>query len=104
MKKNLSLIMQTAWNFFRTSGGSFSQCLRKSWANYKLVEQMQAGMVTFRFLRKDGTMRVARGTLANHLVPPVGRTTTRQINDAVQVYWDIERSSWRSFRKFNLIF
>lgn len=36
MKKyNLSAIMKTAWGFFRNGEGSFSVCLKKSWADAK---------------------------------------------------------------------
>lgn len=32
-------VMQTAWQFFRQTGLSFAECLKKAWANFKLQQK-----------------------------------------------------------------
>lgn len=105
MKTNyLSQIMLNAWRFFRISGENFAVCLRKSWANYKLVQKMQCQIVKFFFIKVDGTRREAYGTLSNKIIPKTERTENRAKNDTVQVYFDTEVQDWRCYKKLNLIF
>ena len=37
---NLKNIMSLAWQFFKQTGFSFSECLKKAWANFKLKKEM----------------------------------------------------------------
>lgn len=40
MKKvNKSEVMRNAWKMFKTHFGNFSECLKKSWANAKLIAE-----------------------------------------------------------------
>lgn len=55
------------------------------------------------FVRKNGyTMSEAFGTLKEGLIGEV-KGTGRKPSDNVQVYWDTEKSEYRSFKKCNLI-
>lgn len=101
---NLSQIMSAAWRFFRISGLSFSECLRKAWSNFKLVQKMKTGIVKFYFQKVDGSIREAYGTLSDKLTPKVENENKRSRNDTVQVYFDTEVQDWRCFKKLNLIF
>lgn len=76
---------------------------------YALKEQLQNGVVTVVFEKKDGTERTMRCTLSDLYVPQVepqmlseydGNVpkSTRQLNDSVQPVWDIDAGGWRSFR------
>jgi hypothetical protein len=99
---DLSNIMAMAWRFFRTTGQTFSDCLRKAWQNFKLVAAMRIRIVRFYFQKTDGTIREAWGTLRTDLMP----TTTgddRKRNDTVQTYYDTEKQAFRSFKRFNLV-
>lgn len=77
---------------------------------YELKEQLQNGVVTVVFEKKDGTERTMRATLSNLYVPQVEEPAmlseydgnipkkARQLNDNVQAVWDIDSNDWRSFR------
>ena len=105
MKTNyLSEIMRSAWRFFRISGENFADCLRKSWANYKLVQKMQQGIVKFYFKKVDGSMREAYGSLSEKIAPKIQENDNRNKNENLQIYFDTECQNWRCFKKLNLIF
>lgn len=103
MKTNdLKNMMATAWRFFRITGESFNECLRRTWTNFKLVAAMRTRIVKFYFRKVDGFVREAYGTLRADLIP----TTTgndRKRNDTVQAYFDTERQEYRCFKKLNLV-
>lgn len=104
MKKiNLSQIMKLAWQFFHTTGQSFSECLSKEWANFKLVQKLQKGIVKFYFQKVDGSIREAWGTLSSKNMPKSEISNNRKKNDTVQAYFDTECQEWRCFKKLNLI-
>lgn len=67
-----------------------------------LKYKMRHGIVTFTYLKKDGTIRTAIGTLKKSLLPETLGTDRKPSHD-VLVYYDTEKSSWRSFRKENLL-
>lgn len=64
---NLSQIMKLAWQFFKQTGESFSECLKKAWANFRLVQKMQSTIVRFYFKKVDGSVREAWGTLSSKI-------------------------------------
>ena len=94
--------MQTAWRFFRITGESFSECLKRAWANFKLVAAMRTRIVKFYFQKVDGSIREAYGTLKSDLVPET-KGDDRKKNDTAQVYYDTERQEYRCFKKLNLV-
>lgn len=103
MKRNvLHEIMTLAWQFVKRNGYTMSEALKCAWANMKLMGQMKDRIVKFYFLKVDGTVREAYGTLKRELVPETGKSDKAK-NDTVQCYYDTERQSWRSFKKANLI-
>lgn len=98
---NLSQIMKLAWQFFHTTGKSFSECLSKAWANFKLVQNMQKGIVKFYYQKVDGSTREAWGTLKD--LDEKVKGDNRSKNATVQVYFDTEVREFRCFKKLNLI-
>ena len=103
MKTNdLKRIMQTAWRFFRITGQSFAECLKKAWTNFKLVEKMRTGIVKFYFQKVDGSIREAYGTLRADLIPET-KGDDRKRSDTVQTYFDTEKQEYRCFKKLNLV-
>lgn len=70
-----------------------------------LKKMMKNGVVAFDFLKKDGTIRRAHGTLDSSILPPMDttKTSTRKVNPNVFVYYDIDKESFRSFIKDNFI-
>jgi hypothetical protein len=81
--QDLSNIMNAAWRFFRITGQPFASCLKKAWANFKLLKALHKGIVKFYFQKVDGTIREAWGTLKNDLIPQVQGTDDRKRNDTV---------------------
>lgn len=97
-RNNLTKVMNLAWDFVKKYGLNLSDALKKAWANIKLRARLTNGIVEFRFVKTDGSIRLAFGTLKADLVPPtVG--SDRQRNDMVQAYYDTEKGAWRCFKK-----
>ena len=64
------------------------------------------GIVDFEFIKKDGSVRQAKGTLlAEHLPAPKADSdsTPRKQNENVMVYFDMEKKSFRSFVKESFV-
>lgn len=100
MKKQIFL---TAWQFFKQTGLTFSECLKKAWANFKLKKEMQTKIVRFYFQKVNGEIREAWGTLNPEIMPSVDEKDHRKKNETVQVYFDTEVKEFRCFKKFNLV-
>ena len=70
-----------------------------------LKRALYEGIVLFEFVKRDGTLRHARGTTCPDLVPtedtPKGRRTPEQqaLYDRQTVaFYDIDKKGWRSMR------
>ena len=95
-------VMNLAWYLRKTYDKPMSISISKAWKNVKLRRAMQNGVVEFHYEKEDGTIRQAFGTLKSDIVPAlVG--SDRKRADNVQTYFDMERQSWRSFKKINLL-
>lgn len=70
--------------------------------NEQLVDKMQYNIVTFTFKKADGTIRVAKGTLRSDMLPEI-KGTGRPLSFGLQLYYDVDKQSFRSFKKENLI-
>ncbi len=101
-RETLSRVMSLAWQFVKRNGFTMSEALRVAWCNIKLHLKMQSQIVKFYFIKVDGTLREAYGTLASNIVPQAGESCRRK-NDTVQAYYDTERESWRCFKLANLL-
>lgn len=101
-KNQLSEIMQLAWQFVRRNGYSMSEALKCAWVNFKLRKAMASRIVRFYFLKVDGSIREAFGTLASNVVPET-KGTDRKPNETIQTYFDTEKDEWRCFKRANLI-
>lgn len=70
-----------------------------------LKNKMHDGVVTFTYLKKDGSERTAKGTLNLETMgqdnAPKG--TGFETPDYTTRYFDMEKSSWRSFTNVNLV-
>lgn len=79
-------------------------------ANFKttsvdeLNKMLHEGIVEFEFIKKDGSVRQAKGTLlSEHLPAPKADATPRKKNDDVLVYFDLDKKSFRSFVKASFV-
>lgn len=69
-------------------------------------KMLREGIVDFEFIKKDGSVRSAKGTLvAEHLPAPKADSdgTSRKTNENVMVYFDMEKKSFRSFVKESFV-
>ena len=98
-----SEVMKLAWQFIKRNGMNLSEALKAAWANIKLRTAMKSRIVKFYFLKVDGTVREAYGTLKESLVPTISGNDHRKKNDTVQTFFDTEKSEWRCFKKANLM-
>ena len=81
---------------------SKSEALRKGWILAKTHHAMRTHEVTiFEFLKTDGTLRRAFGTLHPNVIPPTRGLRTPP--PTTQVFYDVEKNEWRSFRKANIL-
>ena len=62
---------------------------------------MSERIVKFVFQKVDNTLRVAYGTLKSDIVPATG--DGRKPNPTVQVYYDMEKASWRCYKRAQLL-
>ena len=69
-----------------------------------LKAMLHEGIVEFEFIKKDGSVRQAKGTLlSEHLPAPKADATPRKKNDDVLVYFDLDKKSFRSFVKASFV-
>lgn len=101
-KNQLSEVMNMAWSFVKKYGITMSEALVKAWRNIKLKVRMLKGIVEFRFIKMDGSVRQAFGTIAEHLVPELVGSDRRRSADC-QTYYDTEKGAWRCFKRINLL-
>ena len=99
-KQDLSKLMRRAWELFRTTGKTFSVCLVRAWALYRLTKRMRTGVVSFCYEQADGATRKAKGTLQG--VAPLIKGTGKETPKTFR-YFDIEAGGFRSFRIENFI-
>lgn len=68
---------------------------------------LKEGIVEFEFIKKDGTVRSAKGTLDPAQLPPAkpvdGEAAPRKKNENVFVYYDLEKNAFRSFVKASFL-
>ena len=95
-----------------------SQALKYAWWFENFRKKLSTGIWRFSYLKKDGSIREARGTLCMDLIPEDKRPkginsealngTGGALNRAepaagVFPYYDLDAAGWRSFRLDNFI-
>lgn len=94
-------VMKYAWQIFKATKSAWRECMLRAWYLYKLSARMKKGVVEFCYLKADGTMRKAVGTLRNLAVKSEGKKFTKPSYKTFR-YYDVERSGFRSFKVENL--
>lgn len=96
-------VMKLAWQFVKANGLSMAEAMKLAWKNIKLRTKMLTQTVSFKFKKKDGSVREAIGTLCSDSIPSYASNGNRKANENVQVYYDVVKQSFRSFIKANLL-
>lgn len=99
-----SSIFQSAWAIKRQNPtANFGWCLRKAWAAHKLRARMLKGAERFEYIKADGTVRFAVGTLDASQISYEAKGGSRKSGPAVIAYYDLELNEFRSFRIDRLV-
>ena len=82
-----------------------SQALKYAWWFEDFRKKLQSGVWRFSYLKKDGSIRQARGTLRMELIPeehhPKSLSSAPDVrpeNYDTFCYYDLDAAAWRSFR------
>lgn len=86
----------------KASGLSFGEAQKKAWKVIRLKEAMQNDIVEFTFIKKDGSLRAAKGTTSNQFFT-YEKKTDRTTPSHLVTYFDIEKQSFRCFKAANLV-
>lgn len=102
MKRNeLSKIMRQAWAIYKATKEAFAVCLCKAWELWRMAKRMRTEVVRFAYLKADGTIRKAIGTLED--TAELVKGTGRPDNGKAFKYYDVEAEAFRSFKVENLL-
>lgn len=97
-------VMKYAWQLWKATRQTWQLCMIKAWQLYRLAKAMREGIVTFYYLKADGAIRKASGTLKN--VPAGATFGGRKLTKPsykTMTYFDTEKGAFRSFKVENLI-
>ena len=91
----------------------WKEALRRAWELHYLREMLAHGIVEFTFIKKDGTLRTARGTNYPDLIPPRCAPSGRQQAEIEAgltepnwksiPYYDLDKEAWRAFSIENFV-
>ena len=85
----------------KTKPVTWSDRLHLAWFFVHFCQALNAGVVTFSFWKKDGSIREAKGTTHPLLIPEDKRPkgTDKMVNGKWSMvnYFDLDRNDWRSF-------
>ena len=84
------------------TGRPMAECENQATQIAECVKAMKSRIVEFYFVKKDGTVRQAFGTLQDDVILPLIKdATNREPNPEVVTYFDTVKQQFRSFRKEN---
>ena len=85
-----------------------SKALKQAHLVCELLGHLGMGVVTFEYMKQDGTLRTARGTLCQRLMPQQETDAKKQGKprdyDRMDfAYWDWDKKAFRAFRAENVV-
>lgn len=84
------------------TGRPMAECENQAMQIAECVKAMKTRIVEFYFVKKDGTVRQAFGTLQDEVILPLIKdTSNREPNPELVTYYDCVKRQFRSFRKEN---
>lgn len=90
-------------NNLKKQGLSRSSAMKLAWANVRMNYSLREGVVEFFFVKQNGEIRHAFGTLSPAVLggKTINKVSTPDLN--CQKYFDVQKNAWRSFsRRFLL--
>ena len=109
-KMLLRWTMQLAHTIQEKDGLTLSQSMRLASLTCKLLQGLGKGVCCFTYMKENGEVREARGTLHRGIDPDFdnykGKGKARRDNsntEGIYTYWDLDRHAFRTFKAFNLI-
>lgn len=75
--------------------------VRHAWYFVRFRKWLKEGIVVFSFIKLDGSIREARGTLHHMMIPIDDMPTSSENyepNFVTMAFYDIDKKAWRSFR------
>jgi hypothetical protein len=94
-----SQVLKLTHAIIRNHGWNFSDAQKQAWKIFRLKAEMRTGHVPFTYMKKDGTIRQATGTL--DVVYKAKRKPSSGRTSAAVKYFDLEKNAWRSFQAIN---
>lgn len=97
-------VMKYAWQLWRVTKQNWRLCMIKAWQLYRLAKAMRERDVIFYYLKSDGTIRKALGTLRG--VPAGATLRSKKLTKPsykTMSYFDTEKGAFRCFKVENLI-
>ena len=84
------------------TGRPMAECENQASQIAECVKAMKSRIVEFYFVKKDGSVRQAFGTLQDDVILPLIKdTSNRTPNPELVTYFDTVKQQFRSFRKEN---
>ena len=100
-------VMHWAHAIYQSGYYQWSEALREAWTIHYLREYLRRGIVRFTYVKKDGTLRTARGTNNEDIIPPsklpkgiLAREIAlglKEPNYKSIAYYDLDKEAWRAF-------
>ncbi|UKK52704.1 SH3 beta-barrel fold-containing protein [Prevotella sp. E2-28] len=98
----LDLLLNDAKRIHDITGRPMDECKKQATDIALCVSAMKSRIVEFYFIKKDGTVRQAFGTLQEEVIKPhIKDTTNREPNQDLVTYFDTAKGQFRSFLKVN---
>lgn len=95
-------VMTDAKRINEITGRPMAECENQAMQIAECVKAMKTRIVEFYFVKKDGTIRQAFGTLQDDVILPLIKdTSNRTPNPELVTYFDTVKQQFRSFRKEN---
>ena len=87
-----------------------SKAFKQAYLVLELLGHLGLGVVTFEYVKSDGTLRTARGTLCQRLMPQQETDTEdrkegkpRDYDRMDYAYWDWDKKAFRAFRADHVV-
>ena len=104
-------VMRLAHQLTEDYGLKQSNALRRAHMTAAVLGRLGKGVARFVYLKDDGSLRSARGTLRRGIDPAFdnyegkgnGKRRDNSNTEGIYTYWDLERHAFRTFKAINLI-